>query len=230
MTPHELTLSINPIRAGKFLLVPLVVLTTIHTATMLLWFNDLLPADKWWQIALFDLDEEESFGTWYSTLILFAAGQLCLIQWWLERKSAGRSTGSWLFFAVGFHILSIDEVVGLHEYVNTLAEDTAWTTYGAIIVLIIGLANLPFLARLPSRTRSLFIIAGAIYVGGALGVERATDWYDVNDLMNTLAYNLWTAVEEFMEMSGIVLFIFALLEHIVSVGQKPVRIEIQFRR
>jgi len=33
-----------------------------------------------------------------------------------------------------------------------------------------------------------------------------------------------------MEMSGIVLFIFALLEHIVPVGQKPVRIEIQFRR
>lgn len=54
--------------------------------------------------------------------------------------------------------------------------------------MIIGLASLPFLARLPSRTGNLFVIAGAIYVGGALGVERATDWYDVNDLMNTLAY------------------------------------------
>jgi hypothetical protein len=41
---------------------------------MLLWFNDLLPADQWWHIALFDLDEEESFGNWYSTLILFVAG------------------------------------------------------------------------------------------------------------------------------------------------------------
>lgn len=135
-----------------------------------------------------------------------------------------------MFFAIGFHILSIDEVVGLHEYVNTLTEDTTWTTYGAIIVLIIGLANLPFLARLPSRTRNLFIIAGAIYVGGALGVERATDWYDEHDLMNTLAYNLWTAVEECMEMSGIVLFIFALLEHIAPAGQVPARLVIQFSR
>ena len=54
--------------------------------------------------------------------------------------------------------------------------------------MIIGLASLPFLARLPSRTGNLLVIAGAIYVAGALGVERATDWYDVNDLMNTLAY------------------------------------------
>lgn len=230
MTTHALTLSINPVRTGKFLLVPLVALTAIHATTMVLWFNDLLPADQWWHIALFDLDEEESFGTWYSALILLIAGQLCLIQSWLEREGAERSTGSWLFFAIGFHILSIDEVVGLHEYVNTLTEDTTWTTYGAIIVLIIGLASLPFLARLPSRTRNLFIIAGAIYVGGALGVERATDWYDEHDLMNTLAYNLWTAVEECMEMSGIVLFIFALLEHIAPAGQVPARLVIQFSR
>jgi hypothetical protein len=41
---------------------------------------------------------------------------------------------------------------------------------------------------------------------------------------------LWTAVEEFMEMSGIVLFIFALLERIAPAGRKPARVEIQFRR
>ncbi|MFP8877143.1 MAG: hypothetical protein VCB99_09590 [Myxococcota bacterium] len=64
---------------------------------------------------------------------------------------------------------------------------------------------------LPSKIRFLFILAALIYVGGAVGVERATDWYDVHDLLDTLAYNLWTAVEETMEMAGVIVFIYALL-------------------
>ncbi|MGA1199095.1 MAG: hypothetical protein ACO36I_21595, partial [Candidatus Latescibacterota bacterium] len=64
------------------------------------------------------------------------------------------------------------------------------------------------------QTRWLFVISGAIFVGGAVGVEMSTDWYEDADLLNTLAYNLWTAVEEGMEMGSIVLFIHALLQYI----------------
>jgi hypothetical protein len=117
----------------------------------------------------------------------------------------------WFVLAIGFHLLSIDEVVGMHEYVNTVSEDIRWTTFAAVIVALLGLAYLPFLSALPSRIRLLFIVAAVVYVGGAVGVERATDWYDAHDLLDTLAYNLWTAVEETMEMTGAIVFIYALL-------------------
>ena len=40
---------------------------------------------------------------------------------------------------------------------------------------------------------------------------RYTDWYEERELLDTLAYNLWNAVEEGLEMAGVVLFIHALL-------------------
>lgn len=186
-------------------------LAAAHVIVMFLYYRESIGLDDWVHGAFFDLDEEESFGTWFSAVILLYAGRLLL-----SRARSAKGEGDpyyrmWLVLAVGFHLLSIDEVVGIHEYVNTVSEDIRWTTFGAVIVALLGLAYLPFLSALPSRIRLLFIVAAVIYVGGAMGVERATDWYDVHDLLDTLAYNLWTAVEETMEMTGAIVFIYALL-------------------
>ena len=51
------------------------------------------------------------------------------------------------------------------------------------------------------------MLAGAVYLGGALGVEVLTDPYLENDELNTLAYNLWTALEESMEIAGMLIFL-----------------------
>ena len=90
-------------------------------------------------------------------------------------------------------------------------------------------AYLPFLWALPARTRWLFILSGAIYIGGAVGVEWATIWYEENDQLNTLAYNLWNAVEESMEMTGVILFIYALLGHIAA-NPKTTFLKVRFDR
>lgn len=208
--------SITAGKAGVFLLGIAAFLTLAHIIAMVSWYRDLLPIDDWLYISFFDLDEEESLGTWFSALILLAAGQLALFQ---ARYTRGEPQGWhvwWLLLAIGFHILSLDEVAGFHEFVNTVVEDTHWTTFGAILVLVVGGAYLPFLWALPSRTRWLFVLSGAIYVGGAVGVEWATIWHQENDLLDTLGYNLWNALEEGMEMAGVILFIYALLEHLAK--------------
>ena len=186
-------------------------LAAAHVIVMVFYFREFIGYDDWIHVAFFDLDEEESFGTWFSAVILLYAGRLLLQRSRAARADADPWYRSWLVLAIGFHFLSIDEVVGMHEYVNTVVENTRWTTFGAAIVVVLGLAYLPFLRALPSRIRVLFIVAAVIYVGGAVGVERATDWYDVHRLLDTLAYNLWTAVEETMEMAGVIVFIYALL-------------------
>ena len=203
-------------KAGAFLFGIAAILTVAHIIAVVVWYRDLLPIDDWLYISFFDLDEEESIGTWFSALILFAAGQLALLQARYVRRDSQGWHGWWLLLAIGFHLLSLDEVAAFHEFVNTVVEDTHWTTFGAVIVVVVGAAYLPFLWSLPARTRWLFIVSGAIYVGGAVGVEWATIWYEDNDQLDTLAYNLWNAVEEFMEMAGVILFIYTLLGHIAE--------------
>jgi hypothetical protein len=213
---------------GLFLLAIAVALTTAHIVAMVIWYRDLLPTNEWLYFSFFDLDEEESIGTWYSALILFAAGRLALLQSRYARSGSQGWYFWWLLMAIGFHLLSLDEVAGFHEFVNTMVEDTHWTTYGAAIALVVAVAYLPFLWALPARTRWLFIISGIIYIGGAVGVERGTIWYEENDLLNTLAYNLWNALEEFMEMAGVILFIYALLGHIAA-NPKATTLNIRFK-
>jgi hypothetical protein len=78
------------------------------------------------------------------------------------------------------------------------------------LVVLVGVVFRPFLRRLPAITRALFVLAGLVYVGGAIDGEIA----------GGLAYELagsgalsGSAVlaEEGLELLGVALFIHALL-------------------
>ena len=198
----------------RLLVIVAALLAFFHVVAMVAYYRGFLGSDDWIHIAFFDLDEEEAFGTWFSTMLLMLASLLLAVQAHICKTESNRWVSWWLALSVGFLILSIDEVVAFHEYVNTVVEDTRWTTFAVGLVLIVGLAYLPFLRALPPRSRTLFIVAGVLYIGGAVGVERATDWYDDQELLDTLGYNLWTAVEEVLEISGVTLFIYAVIGHI----------------
>jgi hypothetical protein len=92
----------------------------------------------------------------------------------------------------------------MHETVNSLdlIGDMSWTVPGAIVAGAAGLYFIPFLLKIPRPLAMRFVLAGGVYLGGALGVEVLTDPYLENDVLNTLPYNLWTALEEAMERGG----------------------------
>jgi hypothetical protein len=189
-------------------------------------FNDNLTlSDQWgieyWHFSVFDLDEEESFGTWYSAVILLATGRLLLAQAKVFRAAADKWHLSWFTLGIGFHILSIDEVVGMHELLNTVMENAPWTVVGFWIVGLVGLSYIPFLWQYRGRTSALFLVAGAIYVGGAVGVEH---WTGAD--VNSLHYNMWTTLEEGMEMAGVVVMIYALLDFMRGDSEKALRLEL----
>lgn len=92
------------------------------------------------------------------------------------------------------------------------------------LVLIFVLAYLRFLAALPARTRNLFLLAGAIYVAGALGVEMIGGRHAFVFGRYNFAYTMIATLEEFLEMLGILLFVQALLSYM----QVHVK-EVQFR-
>jgi hypothetical protein len=201
------------------------VLVIVHILAMQASFNPALGLRErfgfeYWHLSVFDLDEEESFGTWFSVGILAMAAALLLNQGRILKAKGGGWHRSWLVLGIGFCVLSIDEVVGMHEYVNTLMADTSWTVIGFPILLIVALVYLPFLWHHRWRTALLFLLAGAIYGGGAVGVEHFTD-----SAVNSLHYNMWTALEEGMEMSGVIVFIYAILDLMRGHPDRTIRVE-----
>jgi hypothetical protein len=164
----------------------------------------------WYVRQIFDVDEEDSFPTWYSASALL----LTAVVLWINARGA-RAAGSslrwhWQGLAVGFLLLSVDEIAGVHESINSVT-DSSWAVPGAVIAALLGGVYLTFLTQIERRTAIQFVIGGAIFVGGAVGVELYTEPYLESDQLNTLAYNLWTVVEEGMEMAGVLIFLRALL-------------------
>lgn len=172
---------------------------------------------------LFSVNAEETIPTWYATLLLFTAAILLFFIAALKRKKAQPYARHWLGLSLIFLYLSMDEGAVIHEIasdvIETRFETTGYLSFGWVIVfvplvIIIGMIYLRFLFHLPVRTRSLFIVAGLIYVGGAVGVEviSANRWYIDGGV--SFPYLAIATVEELFEMLGVVVFIYALLDYI----------------
>lgn len=200
----SLSLKFNLNRLLVILWVIAGILVSIHVLLNLVHYlvNDL----PWLARQIFDVDEEDSFPTWFSAMLLLLAS----VSLWVNARTLQSSDSSlverWYLLSVGFLLLSIDEIAGMHETLNSLI-DISWTIPGGIIAGVVGLYFVPFLLKIPRPLAIRFVLAGAVYLGGALGVEVLTDPYLENDELNTLAYNLWTALEESMEIGGVLIFL-----------------------
>ena len=182
----------------------------------------------------FDLEAEANIPAWYSSTALFVAA---LLLWFIgsEARAAGDKILHWRILAITFLAMSIDESAAIHEQASrplvSLLQVSgmlhfAWIIPGSIFVVVFALIFIPFLRQLPRRTMILFVAAGALFVGGAIGVEALGGNYigyiadadpasfRADEHPEDLIYSLFYTVEEIMEMLGVVLFIYALLDYI----------------
>jgi hypothetical protein len=222
--------TLSPRRTARVLSAVAIALVVAHVVSMLLYLLDPLGLRasgrlSYGHISMLDLDQEAGFGTWFSAVMLLGVGQLLLVQTAVSRRAVDGLWRWWIFLAVGFHVLSIDEVAGMHEFLNAMLKrrsaSAGWTDFAFVGVVIIGAGFLPFLTRLPRRTARLFIAAGLVYTGGAVGVEHVSP-----DDVNTLAYNMWTAVEESCEMAGVIAMTYAVLDHVRDSDRSQVRVDV----
>ncbi|MCZ6672888.1 MAG: hypothetical protein O7C75_08110 [Verrucomicrobia bacterium] len=131
----------------------------------------------------------------------------------------------WLGLALIFCFLAIDETAVIHERFTQPVRETlgtdgllhyAWVIPYGLAVLVIAILYLRFLFRLPKRFLILFIVAGAIYVCGAIGFEMLSGNHEVPYGRENLLYCTYYTLEELFEMTGIVLFIYGLLSYITE--------------
>ena len=175
-------------------------------------------------IKLFDFNLEANLPTYFSSLILLINGILLALIGARYRILAEKYW-HWIGLAAIFFFLALDEMIQIHEQLRAPMEallDTsglfyfAWFIPYIIITIIIGIAYFKFLMRLPKRILKFFIIAGVLFISGAVGMEAIGGMYSEQYGEETLAYYLMYTVEETLEMSGALVFLYALMLYISS--------------
>ena len=185
------------------------------------WKYILFFDDSYEWLYFFGLSYEQNLPTWYSSsLLLLCAVQLTLAALGATQRNEPFRIHWWLLALIFFYI-SLDETATIHEDFGKSFEFGGvlyfgWVIPAAVVVVILGLIYLPFLLHLSRRTRWQFILSGAIYVGGALGVELLLGyWTDAYGSKN-IGYGLIDLIEESMEIFGASLFFIALLDFLAA--------------
>ena len=184
----------------------------------------------------FYLDGERNLPTAFSTfLLLLAAAMLTLIAC-VERRWRHR-VAHWAVLALGFALMAIDEAWAFHERLTVPMREAlgnrdpgifydAWVVPALALLLVLALFFARFLLGLPSSTRLRFLVAGVVYVGGAVGIELIEGRFVETHGDRNLTFGTISTIEETMEMVGVILFIRALLVHLAeTVGELRIRFE-----
>lgn len=166
------------------------------------------------------LDAEANIPTFFAfSLLVFCGILLALIA---ARAFLARNEFRFHWALLGglFLLVAFDEAASLHERLNEpvrVALDTsgalhfAWVIPLGGFVALLALVYLRFLRDLPAPFGKLFVLSGALYVAGAIGVEMLGSAYHQASGNRTFAYQLITIAEETLEMLGIVVFAYALM-------------------
>jgi hypothetical protein len=218
-TPGRYEVSISPRGLTRLLLIVAITLLVCHAALAL--YHYRVEKLNFLVIQLFDVDQENNLPSWYSGCLLLIASALLWFCARTKRSGGDPWSGTWYALAVGFLLLSVDEVAGIHESINSVIVIT-WAIPGGAAALVIGLAFIPFLLHLPRRTALLFALAGALYLGGAAGLEVVGNSLVAQGLRDTLRYNLWSLLEESLELFGVILFVDTLLRYMRGSGASGV--------
>ncbi|WP_224999328.1 hypothetical protein [Cesiribacter sp. SM1] len=174
-------------------------------------------------IELFNLDKENNIPTYFSSLLLLGCAATLGIVAFLEKERKSGKQLYWMGLSFIFLLLSIDESVQIHERIGAWTQNTlqtsgvfhfAWIIPYGLLVLVIGAAYTRFVWNLPLRIKKLMILSGAIYVGGALGMEALASYHYTQTFENSLTLVVFTIIEESMELTGLLLFLRSLLYYV----------------
>lgn len=210
----------------KGLFIGLLAVIVINDLTVVLFYKGFLQGGLGFRIfASLTVDFAHSLPTYYNTiLILIALILLGMISLHL-RIAQTKLMYNWLLLTLAFLVLSLDESEYFHHILVSFVKrftsdyqpsafDYAWgMPYSALAVLFLFFLY-RFLSTLPSVITKGFLVAGIIYVTGAVVIgEYGASALHIKGAHN-LRYALLASYEESLEMIGLTLFIYYLLKYI----------------
>lgn len=173
-----------------------------------------------------DLDGEANLPATFSAALLALVG-LGFLFLAGERRSRGERAWPVAVLAAVAGYLGLDEACELHESLALIADrlhatlglhNFAWLVPGVLLALAGGVLALRLARALPPRLRTRLVLAGVVYLFGAIVMEYVTSLFLV-DLPGSaeltapqpVSYILLNAVEEGSEMAGALLALAAVL-------------------
>src|SRR6185503_12879566 len=117
-----------------------------------------------------------------------------------------------LGLTVIFFFLGLDEGAAIHEELSDFLEQYMvaegalyflWVIPYGIASAVLALLYLRFVWQLPRITRTRFIVAGLLFLGGALGFEMLSAIAAERSGYDSVSYSVLYSIEEMLEMFGI---------------------------
>ncbi len=174
-------------------------------------------------IFLFNTDQERNIPTFFTVLLLLYAFMLL---WSITFQKCG--TGDkyllhWRLLTFLFFMVAADEFMATHEMISEIIREKyhvggifyyAWVIPFSVLLFFLAIFYWRFIFNsLPTKTRNLMLLAAALYVGGAIGMEMAGSYFYIQNGVENMTNALLSSAEEGMEMTGIAIFIYALLQY-----------------
>ena len=179
-------------------------------------------AKKHWLESL-NMDRELNLPTLFSSALLLMAA---LLMQRLGRSSNPIAAQDWRFLSKIFIFLALDEALQIHEiliipglrYQVHPALASTWVVPYAVFTLILLWRFRSFLGSISQATASRLLRSGAVYIGGAIGMEMIGSFAVRSSLirLHSLWYGAITGLEEALELLGIILLIDALLRALLD--------------
>lgn len=175
---------------------------------------------------LFSLNAEQNPPALFSAGALLLTAAVCGL---CATQSNQKENVFWILMTIVFGYLAIDEAVSIHELFTPRARiffhasgafANAWVIpYGIALIIFLFFIFDP-LMRLPAKTRHGFVLAGILFVTGALGFEMIDAGVRSPAVMpwmtQSLASSIYILCEESLEMLGIALALRTSLRHLTG--------------
>jgi hypothetical protein len=172
--------------------------------------------------AMFNMDWEGNIPTLFSALDMLLSATLLFAAYKMEKNCRGPWHVHYLVLAIVFLLLACDEVLGLHEKIgHTIAGDHHRESPFALGAIFLAVVLIPplvvfcwrWLLALPRWIALVMILSGAIYLAGAVGMEKVSIHYaEVQGAKASMTYQMLAQIEEMLEMIGIAIFNYILLK------------------
>ena len=174
-------------------------------------------AEKHWLDSL-NMDRELNLPTLFSSLLLLISA---LLMQRLGHNSNPDAADDWRLLSKIFIFLALDEALQIHEILIIPglrhqvhpALASTWVVPYAALALIMLWKFRSFLGSIPRATATGLLRSGAVYVGGAIGMEMIGSFAVRSSLIRLHSpwYGAITGLEEALELVGIILLIDALM-------------------
>ncbi len=224
MQPNKIKISIYPIKIS-ILLELVVILTVLLSLSVQILFYVAGSAKAGWWLPLVNVDKELSIPSLLSVMQFYILAFLLAMIGGIKKQVNDPYHWYWSILAALSIIFSFDEGASIHELATQPLQRLfgqnlpgylhfAWVIPAAILVLAILAFFLKFFFSLPRRTQILFIISVFVYLSGVLGMEMiSANYAEINGIKN-IVYNIFVTLEETLEMTGMVIAIYALLDYV----------------